>query len=326
MNRQPLVSIALCTYNGERYLRQQMDSLLAQDYAPWELVVVDDASSDSTPEILASYAALDPRVRVYRNAENIGLQANFRRAFSQCGGALIAPCDQDDLWLPDKLSRLTRALDVAGSTTMMAYCDSELVDEDGTPLGRRISDKLVLADIEDPAGFAFCNCVSGHAMLFRRELLDRALPFPDEVFYDWWLAFVAASVSRIVYVDAPLVRYRQHSGAQTDFSGLRSARGQSRPRGFKAADLRIIELRLAALAGFREGRRAEFFRTLYRLWRGRNHQLLCPGLTSLLLRDRQALYAFVRDERNRRIRRALKYFWGLPVKRLVQPRQYADVR
>lgn len=321
MTAAPLISVALTTYNGERYLSRQLASLSAQDYPRFEIVAVDDASQDRTPQLLAEHAAREPRLRYFFNSRNRGLAANFAYAFSLCQGELIAPCDQDDLWSPGKLTCLATALREAQPLACMAYCDSELIDEDGRPLGRRISDKLLLANVENPLGFAFSNCVSGHAMLFKRELLAHALPFPRGVFYDWWLAFIAASLSRIVYVDQALVGYRQHPEAQTDFVGQRE---RVRRRGHKTDDLRIIEARLAAFAGFEQGPWAPVFAELHRLWRRRNGQWFCWRLTTLLVRERQRLFAFNRDERRRRMRRALKFFWGLRLKRLVQPYQYAD--
>src|SRR5689334_11569979 len=104
MESMPLISIALCTYNGERYLRAQMDSLLAQAGARIEIIAVDDASQDGTPGLLQGYAQQDPRVRVLANAENIGPSRSFERAMEIGTGEFIAPCDQDDLWTSDKLA------------------------------------------------------------------------------------------------------------------------------------------------------------------------------------------------------------------------------
>ncbi|MDE2149827.1 MAG: glycosyltransferase [Gammaproteobacteria bacterium] len=320
MNTTPLISVALTAFNGERYLRGQLDSLLAQDYPDFEIVAVDDASADSTGEILDSYSAREPRLRCYRNERNLGVVGNFARAFARCRGELIAPCDQDDLWLPDKLSRLAGALTAADPAVMMAYCDSELLDEYGGSLGRRVSGKLVLTGIDDPLGFAFGNCVSGHAMLFRRELLERALPFPAAVFYDRWLAFAAAAIGRIVYVDAVLVRYRQHAAAQTDFAGRRGRRRG--PRGDKRAAMDLIGRQLAAFAGYTQGREAALFGCIHRLWQAGEQQWICWRLTALLIRYRHRLYAFHRNRGWRRLRRAVKYWPGLRLKRLLLPHRY----
>ena len=210
MPTPPLISVALCTYDGERFLRPQLDSLLGQDHEALEVVAVDDASLDGTWAILEAYAARDPRLRVFRNPENLGFRRNFERAMGLCRGELIAPSDQDDVWRSEKLRRLSAALGNAAAI----YCDSELIDAQGQPLGRRLSQLLPMGPIDDPATLLFDNCVSGHALLFRRSLLERALPVPEGVFHDWWLAFVAAGAGGVAYWPA--------SWSSTDTSSSRS--------------------------------------------------------------------------------------------------------
>jgi glycosyltransferase involved in cell wall biosynthesis len=106
----PLVSVALCTCNGEAYIEAQLASVLAQTHRALELVVVDDASTDRTVEILAEAARRDERIRVHRNPQRLGVNANFERAFSLCRGDFIAPCDQDDVWSAKKLESLLAAI------------------------------------------------------------------------------------------------------------------------------------------------------------------------------------------------------------------------
>lgn len=315
-----LVSIALCTYNGERYLREQLDSLLQQDYPRLEVIAVDDASTDATPDILEQYAARDSRLQAHRNPSNLGFRRNFERALGLCSGALIAPSDQDDVWAPSKLSRLQEVL----GSAMMSYCDSELIDEHGHALGQRISDKFNVASLGDPVAFVFSNCVSGHAMLFRRELLASAFPLPSSLFHDWWLAYVAASLGRIEYCPEPLVSYRQHETSVTDISGRRTAPAVDKPRGNKLEAIHDIQHRIESFSGFEQGREAEFLNTLEELWRKREHKLICLKLTCFMLRHRHRFFALQRDQRLRHWRRALKYFWGIPVKRLIQPYDYGQ--
>ncbi len=318
MSELPLVSIALCTYNGERYLREQLDSLLRQDYPQLEIIAIDDASTDTTPDILGEYSARDPRLQVHRNPSNLGFRRNFEHALSLCSGKLIAPCDQDDIWAPAKLSRLQDTL----GTAMMSYCDSELINEHGHALGQRISDKFNVASLGDPVAFVFSNCVSGHAMLFRRELLAGALPLPSNLFHDWWLAYVAASLGRIEYCPEPLVSYRQHATSVTDLSGRRAASEVGKPRGYKLEALHDIHQRIESFVGFEQGREVEFLHMLEALWREQEHKLICLKLTRFLLQHRHRLFALQTDQRFRHSRRALKYFWGVPVKRLIHPGGY----
>lgn len=222
---QPLISIALCVYNGERYLREQLDSILAQDGVRIEVVAVDDQSSDGSLALLQDYAARDPRIRVHENDTNLGHLRSFDRAMSLCTGPLIAPSDQDDIWHPQKLQRLLAAL----GDSDLAYCDSEYIDSDGNKLGRSISDDLdAMHAGRDPLRFVFQNTVSGHALLVRREVFEASRPFPDLLYHDWWLAMRAAAGHGVVYVDAPLVQFRRHDSACSPLGKKREARARSR--------------------------------------------------------------------------------------------------
>lgn len=218
---QPLISIALCVYNGEHYLREQLDSILAQDGVRIEVVAVDDQSSDGSLALLQDYAARDPRIRVYENDTNLGHLRSFDRAMSLCTGPLIAPSDQDDIWHPQKLQRLLAAL----GDSDLAYCDSEYIDSDGNKLGRSISDDLdAMHAGRDPLRFVFQNTVSGHALLVRREVFEASRPFPALLYHDWWLAMRAAAGRGVVYVDAPLVQFRRHASACSPLGKKRAAK------------------------------------------------------------------------------------------------------
>jgi glycosyltransferase involved in cell wall biosynthesis len=312
----PLISVALCTYNGERYLAQQLDSLLAQTYPNFEVIAVDDVSSDGTLDILGEYARRDARLRYQCNPVNLGFRKNFEVALRACRGELIATCDQDDIWLPDKLSVLAEAMHESGA--VLAYSDSELIDEQGHTLGRRIPChvQLAIAAYNDPVPYLFKTECLGHATLLRREVVERAGPIPEHFYHDWWLAFVAVSIGKIVYVDRCLVRYRRH-GDSISYCADHAAR----ERGFRLRELQDAEVRLAAFAAF-PGREQAFFQKLLVLWRKRNNAILSPGLAWFALRHRRRL--FPHEPPARQIRLALKYFWGLRFKRWLEPHRYAD--
>jgi len=108
MKKYAKVSVALATYNGERFLAKQMDSLLAQDYPNLEIVISDDCSTDGTWDILQSYASRDPRIRLLPREKNLGYVQNFIRVFQSCQGELISPCDHDDIWYPQKRVGLSK--------------------------------------------------------------------------------------------------------------------------------------------------------------------------------------------------------------------------
>ena len=313
----PLISVALCTYNGERYLAAQLDSLLAQSYEPLEIVVTDDASSDSTLAILADYARRDPRLRYSRNAANLGFLRNFELTVRACRGSLVALCDQDDVWLPDKLSQLAEALLRGGAA--MAFCNSELIDERDASLGLRLPASIQLADFDDPAPLSFHSPCAGHASLVRRDVAERAMPFPAGIYHDWWLSFVAASCGRVVYVDRPLVRYRRHQDSIT----TRIDEGpKDRQRGFRRRELDEAERKLELFAAF-PGRGEEFFRTLLRLWQARKTQFFSYRLAVFMLRHRRRIFLFRGATAWGRIRLALGFGVGLRLKRWLEPRRYA---
>jgi glycosyltransferase involved in cell wall biosynthesis len=218
----PRVSVALCVYNGQDYLPQQLDSLLAQQGVDLEIVAVDDRSTDGSLALLQDYARRDPRIRVFENEANLGHLRSFEKCMALCSAPLIAPCDQDDVWDPRKLATLAEAIGDAD----LAYCNSAYIDGAGNPLGRSIKDDLkVMHSGRDPMKYVFQNTVSGHALLVRREVFDASLPFPDLLYHDWWLAMRAAAGRGVVYVDEPLVQFRRHVSA---FSPLGKKKLQTR--------------------------------------------------------------------------------------------------
>lgn len=312
----PLISVALCTFNGEAYLEEQLDSVLAQDWPHLEVVVVDDGSTDGTREILRSYGARDARIRLYFNEVNLGFLANFERAFSLTQGEFIAPCDQDDWWDPRKLTALHQAIQGRG----LAFCDSEFMNPKGESLGIRVSDVVNMYDGDDPTPFVFANCASGHAMLVRRTLVERAMPFPRGHFHDWWLAFLASAAEGLVYLPEALVHYRQHPSAQTNLAGHAPKANTRRSR------LQEIQRRqdwldlLATVPGVHQ----TFLKRLSESHAAWQDSWLCPRMAQLLFRKRKTLFLINRRASRQRLRRVLKYLPGLKLKRLVTPSRYRE--
>lgn len=220
----PLISVALCVHNGERYLRAQIDSLLAQMDVRIEVVALDDASADGSAALLQTYAEKDARLRWVASPDNLGILRSFEKAMSMCNGAFIAPCDQDDIWHPRKLATLLAAIGECD----LVYCDSEYIDADARSQHRRISHDLEMMQGREPLQFVFSNSVSGHAALLRRSLFDAARSFPAGVYHDWWLALCAAARGGIVYVDEPLVQFRRHGSAFSTLGHREKTRSPAR--------------------------------------------------------------------------------------------------
>ena len=216
------LSIALATYNGARYLGEQLESFVRQRRPPDELVVCDDASTDDTPAILRDFEKHAPfPVRIEVNPERLGGVGNFTRAISLCSGDAILLSDQDDVWLPEKVAALESSLAGAPGATL-AFGDTSLVDGALRPLGHTGFDSLglrggALAKIE--AGHVLeallrFNVVTGAAMAFRAELRDLALPVGRGWVHDEWIAAIASAVGSVVVIDRPLILYRQHDHQQ----------------------------------------------------------------------------------------------------------------
>lgn len=314
---EALVSIALCTYNGARFLSQQLDSLLAQTHRNLEVVAADDCSSDATAEILHDYARRDPRVQVLTATANRGVTRNFEFALEHCRGHYIAPSDQDDIWLPEKLSTLLDNM----ADAALSYCDSELIDEQGRLLGKRVSDQSHMLSTTDPAIFAFGNSISGHALLFRSSLLPKVLPVPEGFFHDWWIAAVAAANGGVVYCPRVLVHYRQHGNSITDMLRARRMPSAQRTQGFRAKPIRDIGLRIAALAGLSNAH-AVFLNELLRLWRRHESQWFSFGLSHFMLRNRKRLLALLKGSQLKVWRKCARHILGLRARRFMNRQSY----
>lgn len=214
-NKGPLISIALCTYNGQLYLKEQLDSLLYQTYPNLEIIIVDDCSTDKTAAIIKEYEKAHSRIQVYLNEHNLGYTKNFEKALNLCRGEYIALCDQDDIWDKDKISKLYQNIGDA----LLIYHDSELIDGSGKSLNTYFSDRVKFYKGSEIGPLLLLNCVSAHAMMVHRSVIRDAGEFPEKLFHDWWLALAALAKGRITFVKEPLVFYRQHASNATDFFG-----------------------------------------------------------------------------------------------------------
>lgn len=247
-----LVSIAVCTYNGEQYLRPQLESLVQQHYRNIEIIVADDCSRDGTVAILQEYQARYSFFRYYQNKTNLGYRKNFESVVSKCTGEYIALCDQDDIWDLDKIRVLVEKIGDAA----LIYHDSAFINQQGNDMHRKLSDILTLYQGKSPFPFLLFNCVSGHALLFKRSLLPEVLPFDNNIYHDRWIAFVASLNGGIKLIPEALVNYRQHASSETDILRLKS------PKKSNAQRMYIAPSTIALIRNYsvRNSRYTEFFR------------------------------------------------------------------
>ncbi|MBQ6381037.1 MAG: glycosyltransferase family 2 protein [Clostridia bacterium] len=215
---EPQVEILMTTYNGELFLKEQFESILAQTYRNWHLTVSDDGSTDGTNAMIDAYERVYPdKIRRVRYPERFGSpKAHFLRLCRDCDAPLMAFCDQDDVWFPDKLEKmLTKALRFEQSIPLLVFTDQIPTDAALQPLGASAMKmaKQYTAHIEWQA-VIFRNTVTGGACLFNRALTRLACRNEDTagiIMHDWWLAAVAARFGNIIYIDAPTGFYRQHA-------------------------------------------------------------------------------------------------------------------
>jgi hypothetical protein len=228
------VSVALGTHNGARYLREQLESILAQSHPVDEIVLSDDASGDGTVElaerVLAEHRSTDaatPALVVLRNPVALGVTPNFEQALRAASGDLIALCDQDDVWHPDRIARALAEFDARPGLDLVA-AEARLVDEAGAPLGSSLLETLGVDEatrtrLGTDAAFAELlkrNLLTGATMLVSRALVERAAPFPASWVHDEWLSIVASVGGGIAVVAEPVIDYRQHGANQIGVSRL----------------------------------------------------------------------------------------------------------
>lgn len=218
---EPLVDILMATYNGERFVAEQIESIQAQTYENWRLLVSDDCSSDGTLAIVGRYAADDDRIHIVsEGVRHGGAKENFFALMAMSDAPYCMFCDQDDVWLPEKVEKSLAALreleDVHGADVpLLVFCDMKVVDEELNI----IHESFEGSSNFDPSRLTFSqlvalNVAAGCCQCFNHELLARSISVSDidaVEFHDWWSMLVAAAFGAISFINESLSLYRQHS-------------------------------------------------------------------------------------------------------------------
>ena len=189
------VSVVMCTYNGGKYIKEQLDSIVQQTYLPCEIIIQDDGSTDDTIAICQAYQEKYPIVHFSRNEHNLGFNANFKSAAMKATGDFVAFSDQDDVWFPTKIEKQVAAIgnhDICFSTHLRG------ADMEHTHL---VNPQYSLEAL------LFCG-FAGHTMLLRREFIQTDEYWLPKMMYDWSLAICAQLHGGIVMVDEPLNWHR----------------------------------------------------------------------------------------------------------------------
>ncbi|QAY77676.1 glycosyltransferase family 2 protein [Sphingosinicella sp. BN140058] len=218
-SRTPVIEVALATWQGERFLAEQLDSLFAQTDQNFTLLVADDGSRDATVAILEDYSARYPnRIRVVERAkQSSGALGNFARLIDRASADYLMFCDHDDIWLPNKIAltrqRMSELEDLHGKATpLLVHTDLAVVDEHLQVIGPSFFRYSRI----DPSrngvvGLLTANVATGCTILANRALYEKARPIaPEAMMHDHWLALVAANFGVISWVDEPTILYRQH--------------------------------------------------------------------------------------------------------------------
>lgn len=197
-----MISVCIPTYNGEKFLKPQVDSVLSQLSQDDEIIVSDDGSSDNTIEILESYK--DRRIKIFKNSRK-GVISNIENALQNSIGEYIFLCDQDDVWVENKVNKMLEALsesDLAVSDCYVADQDLNIIYESFYNQNNSKTNKW-LALLKNP----YLGC----CMAFKRKILDVALPFPSKIpMHDSWLGNIAAFKFKLVFISDKLIYYRRH--------------------------------------------------------------------------------------------------------------------
>ncbi len=220
-SRENRISVALCTYNGQRFLSRQLASIQQQTRLPDELVVSDDRSSDNTLEILRSFAATSSfPVRIELNERNLGVAANFERTIQRCNGDLIALSDQDDIWYPHRLA-LSEQEFAKYPEVGLIFSDADVIDDQDQPLGITLwanfgfagkrKQRLLSGDYTVLVKNRF---VTGATVMFRSRLRQNFLPIGSGWLHDEWIAAIVAAVADVKPIESPLIGYRKHAAQE----------------------------------------------------------------------------------------------------------------
>lgn len=227
MMRQPKIAILLATYNGDRFLSAQLDSILAQSYGNYVLVVRDDCSADGTLAILQQYLAAHPTKMCLLPADstNLGASGSFSFLLDYVlenkhklglNSAYMMFCDQDDVWRENKIEIEIQAMleAEAGNPQLpvLVHCDLEVVSEALTLIAPSFTRYQGLETHRNQfCNIVISNLVTGCTALINETLARQASPISRQaIMHDWWLALVASAFGKLVYLETPLVRYRQH--------------------------------------------------------------------------------------------------------------------
>lgn len=218
------ISVALCTYNGEKYIRQQLESILNQSVAVSEVVIVDDCSSDATETVVLEMKTHYPQIlKYFRNDTNLGFRSNFEKALTKCTGDYIFFSDQDDVWKGNKVERIIPFFEKSGMWGV--FTNADMIDErgqkvegnlfDGLDVEKYLSQKTLSPDLYTMLNLN-SNIVTGATLAITKEAKSLVLPFKtsNHIYHDHYIALKLAAINKFACLNENLISYRIHSSQQ----------------------------------------------------------------------------------------------------------------
>ncbi len=214
------IDILLATYNGEKYIREQIDSILSQTYKNLRLVISDDCSKDKTPEILKEYKEKDNRIELHLQENNLGVVKNIEFLLKQVRSPYYMLADQDDYWMPEKAEKSLETL--KNKNADLVFGDLEVVDKNLNTLYPSFNSYMLLTrKIKKYIGSYkvnyLYNCVTGCTVLAKKETIENILPLPTTskyLIHDYWIGLMVALNGTLAYMPEKYIKYRQHGNNQ----------------------------------------------------------------------------------------------------------------
>ena len=209
-----MISVAMAVFNGERYLKEQVDSILEQSLPIYEVVVSLDKSQDGTLKILNKYSFLDSRVKIFEGP-NKGVVENFENAIEKCTGDIIFLCDQDDVWYKNKVELVVKEFKKDSEVSLVLH-DAVITDEDLDVLCKSFFEKN--HSKSGKIRNIIKNSYVGACMAFKKEIKKSILPFPKHIpMHDQWIGLMAEFKGKVKFLKEPLIKYRRHKNTVTGF-------------------------------------------------------------------------------------------------------------
>lgn len=225
-----MINILLATYNGEKYIRTQLDSILDQSYTDFRILIRDDGSTDGTASIVKEYAEKHDNIEVLTNSESCGgAAANFFTLMNNASSDYVMFCDQDDFWLPNKVAVSMEAMEEAEKkyghdVPILVYTDYKPVDEVLNSIEMDKSSNMVYKHYDQVNRLLIQNYITGCTMMINKKLNSiAAVEYSKEILmHDWWVALCASAMGHIVYRDEITMLYRQHQSQSVGAINVKS--------------------------------------------------------------------------------------------------------